>query len=988
MKLLYLISIAFMLSGFNWPVKNERITPVLPLASDRIINIPLLDMALLENASKQQGKAQLKKNLKAISKLRKKLRSAKKNEVKMLLAELFTAYVKLQNHHVQALHGKLENAQQRQELRNRLQASRRSIVTITNKLLPLAKSKKTVAHLLYHKHVARYFLAGVVATKRAVVAELAQSNYNLLPKRIRYKAQLLVALHHSPIQLRELRRYQRSSDRNVAVVAYLGEAMAVPHQRAKVTNALYKASAKAAALSDKHKHELLVFSVKLWRKASGNKQDWNTPPLKLQNFRNLKETRALIERAAISDWYQGRNRRAIEAYYKLAKDTKVKEYRQKLYQQYLLLAKLHTVEARNSMHFDDALRRLQRDYLAATKKGVQEPLGGLSGDYLKELQVKFVMQELDKAQTTRYPLKRKQQAIVIAKRLVISYPDQKVDVYEKVATAYAKMNAHDRSAATWMMLVKDTAQKEKYLHNAIASQSTYLNYSYKPRFSARLAIPAQHINDYRSLRGMYRKFDRLQTKINWNSKAHLGLLLIAADKNSTAAVLWDKAIVADSDHTYAKEASAHLLDWYEVEQRWKSLEKISRLLLERKVDVSLKRGDVHDRLAIALLQQGIIAQQKGQNKVAINKFAEYKTFKNVPRLDFVTWQLKRLYKKTEQYKKFFATLTDYAVNYPKAKHIRQALLEGGHYAGSMAEEEHAVYFYNRFLKAYPSDRDEPRIRKKLIDLYQAQGNFYAAISELSLLQKSSQLTTAQRTNAAMQAIELEFRHGSLKNATAKINDIITANIAANDNLGRIYYYKVTLTIGKRRLDKVASQDYQQLLVLEKQIARERNVARRKRFFNDALALIALVKARRIIVPAVDENEVLRSKNINGYLQHKFAYFNGGKDAYQQVCKLNRGNICVNALYQLARFGEKYLVNMEKINIADTMSGYIVDPFVRKKSKMITAIKNTIRHAHDTSMKMARSGKATPMVADQVTWLAKNALDFQNLENSTYFQFSK
>ena len=56
--------------------------------------------------------------------------------------------------------------------------------------------------------------------------------------------------------------------------------------------------------------------------------------------------------------------------------------------------------------------------------------------------------------------------------------------------------------------------------------------------------------------------------------------------------------------------------------------------------------------------------------------------------------------------------------------------------------------------------------------------------------------------------------------------------------------------------------------------------------------------------------------------------------------------------------------------------------------MITTIKNTIRHAHDTSMKMARSGKATPMVADQVTWLAKNALDFQSLENSTYFQFSK
>ena len=440
MKLLYLISIALILSGFSWPVKHEKIAPVLPLANDRVVNIPLLEVALLEKTAKQHRKAQVKKNLKVINKLRKKLRSAKKREAKILLAELFTAYVKLQNHDVQALHGKLSNEQQRQELRNRLHATRRSIVSISNKLLPLAKSKKAAAHLLYHKHVARYFLAGSIATKRAIVSELAQSNYSLLPKRISLKAQLLVALHHTPIRVNELRRYQRSSDRNIAVVAYLGEAMAMPHQRTKVTNALYKASSKAASLPDRHKHALLVFSVKLWRKASGKKQDWNTPPLKLQNFRNLKATRALIERAAISDWHQGRKRRAIDAYYKLANDTKVKEYRQKLYRQYLLLSKLHTVEARNSKHFDDALRRLQRDYLAEKEQGIKQPLGGLSSAYLKELQIKFVMQELDKAQQANYPLPRKQQAIVIAKRLVVSYPDQQVPVYEKVATAYAKIS--------------------------------------------------------------------------------------------------------------------------------------------------------------------------------------------------------------------------------------------------------------------------------------------------------------------------------------------------------------------------------------------------------------------------------------------------------------------------------------------------------------------------------------------------------------------
>ena len=986
MKLRYLLLVLVITTGFEWPVKNKKITPVLPLAADRIVNIPLLEMALLEDTRGWQTKKQLKKGLKKMAVLKKKIRAAKKEERRMLLADLFSAYVKLQNYDVKRLYRELEDRQKLQS-NNRLLATRRSIVNIVNSLVPLAKSKKAVAHLLYHKHVARYFLAPSPSTKQAIVSELMHSNYRLLRKKLRQKAQLLMAVHNAPTQLRQLRRYQRSSDRNVAVVAYLGEAQALPRQRKRVISALYKASNKVASLPSERKRELLIFSVQIWRRASGKKQDWNTPPLKLQHFRHLKATRALIERAAISDWYQGRNRRAIDAYYKLAQDVQVKEYSKQLYKRYLLLAKLHTVEARNSKHFDDALHRLQRDYLAATKKGEKQPLGGLTADYLKELHVKFVQQELDKAWTRSYPAKAKLQTIAIAKRLVTTYPDQRVLAYEKVAAVYTSMQAHDKSAATWMMLVRDTEQKEKYLHKAIVSQSSYLNYGAKPRFGAKLAIPAKYINDYNSLRGMYRQLDGLQTRLDWNVKGHLGVLLRAAGKSSNTAMLWDKAIVADSKHPYAKDASAYLLDWYEVEQRWIALEKISRVLLDRKVNVTLKHGSVRDKLAKSLLKQGILAQQQGKNKLAITKFEEYKGFKSVPQLDFVTWQLTRLYKKTEQYKKFFITLTAYVVNYSQAKHIRQALLEGGHYAGIMAEEEHAIYFYNRFLQTFKNDRAEPRIRRKLIALHQAKGDYYASIMELSLLQKSSHLSTRKRAAVAMEAIELEFKHGSIKNATAKINSVLAAQVASDNELGKAYYYKVSLTIGKRRLDKVASQDYKQLLVLEQQITRARNTAKRQRFFNDALALIALVKAQRIAIPVVDENDVLRAKNINGYLQEKFAGFNHGKSAYLQACRLNNGTICVSALYRLARFSEKYLTNIEKISIADTLSGNLVDPFNRKKASMITAIKNTIRHAHDKSIKMARAGKATPMVADQVTWLAKSELDFQSMENSNYFQFS-
>lgn len=990
LKLLYLCLAATALSGFKWPIKNKKIAPVLPLATAKIADLPLLDLALLDNARQQPHKKQLKQHLNAIKTLKKQLRNADKSKRKLLLADLFAAQIRLQNHDIILLHTDIEDEQEKLKTQNRLQNTRKSIVKTANSLVPLAKSRKAIAHLLYHKHVARYFLANAATTKRAIVNELARSKYRILPKHLKHKAQLLIAVHYASANkhLLNLRRYQRFDNRSIATVAYLGEAQSLPRHHKRITTALYQASSKAVSLSNKDKHELLVFSVKLWRRASGRKQDWNTPPLKLQNFRELKATRALIERAAISDWYQGNKRRAIAAYYKLARDATVKEYSKQLYKQFLLLSKLHTVEARNSKYFDDALRRLQRDYLAATAKGVKQPLGGLSADYLKKLHVQFVMEELDKSHSKNYQLKNKIQAVEIAKRLVISYPDQRVPVYEKVAGVYTSIKAYDKSAATWMALVKTTDHKNKYLHRAIASQSTYLNYSSKPRFEAKLAIQAAHINDYRKLRGMYRQLDGLQTSPDWNVKAHLGLLLIAADKNSTAAALWDKAIVANSKHKHAKKAAAHLLSWYEIEQRWVSLENISRLLLKRKVNVPMKQGSLRASLAKSLLQQGITAQQQRKYKLAISKFAEYKTFKGAPQLDFVTWQLSRLYKKTEQYRHFFAMLQDYVVNYPRTKHYRQALLEGAHYAGIMAEEEHAIYFYNRFLQDFEGDRDEVGIRSKLVDLHQAKGNYYNAIYELSMLQKSRHLSAAQKTSAAMRAIELEFRHGSIKNATAKVNGIIAAGIASGNQLGRAYYYKVSLTIGKVELEKVAEQDYKQLLLLERQIANASKQTRQKRFFNDALALITLVKARRIAVPEVKEDEVLRSTNIGGYLQQKFASFKLGRDTYLKICKLNRGNICVNALFQLARFGEKYLTNIDKIKIADTLSGSVVDPFNRKKSRMLTSIKNTIRQAHNTSMKMARSGKATPLVADQVTWLAKNALDFQSIGNSNYFQFSK
>lgn len=961
-----------MILGLSWP-RQQRISPVIPLALDRSSAIPLLSLALMEDVKPLRNKRDVAKKIDYIEDLREDLIKAKHGKRKTTLAALFNSYLVLQNYYVKLIDRSQED---RQKVKEKLRSTRRNIVKVTNKISPLVKGKRAKARVTYHKHVARYFLADSEGVRTEIVQELAKNDNRFLAKNLRYRAQLLIAL-----QLKRgsehLRKYLHSGNKYIAIVAHLGTAKS---GRKKVFNALFRASSKAANLTILQRKELLAFSIRVWRKASGKKQDWNTPPLDLKHFRDLKETKSLIERSAISDWYQGNKKRAIEAYYKLARDKEVKEYSQLLYKQYLFLSKLRYTEARNAKHFDDALHRLHRDYVSATDK--KEAIGGLSLDYLKKTHLNFVMTELQKS-----PPKQRKQIINIAKKLALTYPETKVKLYEEIAVVFAKMNAHDRSANTYLTLVRDTPHKEKYLRRAIVAQSKHLHYSPVPNFKRRLEIPARDIAGFTKLRLIYKKLDSTLTKTDWIVKSHLGLLYIADSKESAAASLWNRAVVNDPDNKYAKKISVHLLAWYETREKWEALEKISRLLIERKVSVPATRA-LPVYLAKSLLNQGINAHKKGNYKTAITKFVEYKTFKKEPHQDFATYQLSRLYKKTKQYKKFFSTLISYIVNYPEAKHYRQSLLEGAHYANIMAEEDNTIYFYRKFLQRFKNTKEELGIRKKLISLYQAKGNYYDAIGELNMLHKSDLVKAKDKVKIAQKIVELEFKHGNVKNVTAKINWIIADYNASDRDRGTAYYYKTSLIIGQRKLDEIAPQDFKQLLNLEKVILRAQKKARGKRHYNDAIALIALVKAEKVSIPKVTEDEVLRSPNINGLLQARFKNFNAGKSGYLQVCRLNKNNLCVNSLYQLARFSEKYLTNMEKIKIADTLSDKKVLGFNRRKNKMINMIKNTIRSAHNKSLQMTKEGRATPLVADQVTWMAKNELDFRSMDSSNYFQFSK
>lgn len=945
--------------------KKKTLKPIIPLTNYRLDNIPLLDFATMENIRPLRSEKNADREQDKVKKLQKKLRKAKGNSRKSPLITLFASHILLQNYYLKAL-AKTKTSDSI-SLEKKLEKSRHNIINTAKQLEKLLKNKKTLARIKYHRHVARYFLSNSRRAKAKIVRELATTK-RLLPTNLKEKVTLLSALNKR--QVKHLNNLQQSSNRYLSLTASLAFANSTNNKQ-QAFSALFNSSSQATKLTKKQKQQFLAYSVKIWRKISSNKQDWNLPPLRVEIFRHLKDTRSLIERSAISDWHHGKKDKAIEGYYLLAKDDTIKEYSKKLYHRYLSLAKLRYIEARNGEYYDEALRRLHRDYLAEKKTGNKQPLAGITLAYLQKQYLDFVLKELDRITSRSKNL----QAIEFAKRLVVTYPETKIKVYEKVATTYEKVKNYQQSANTYMVLVKDTPYKEKYLHKASTAQGAYLRYGYRPNFTAKLEIPAQKLNDFITLRNMYRQLDIVQTKLDWRVRSHFGLLLIATGKEATAASIWNDAVVSDSDHAYAKSVSAHLLNWYELEQRWVSLEKISRLLVKRQVKVPSKKP-VPTFLAKALFNLGIAAQQKGQHKVAIAKFEEYKTFKGAPQMDFATYQLSRLYKITKQYRKFFDMLIDYVVNYPKAKYYRQALLEGGRYANMMAEEDHTIYFYQRFLQNFSDSKEEILVRTKLVDIYKAKGNYYDAIQQLVKLHRSYRLKSKQKVAIAQQIVNLEFKHGNIKNAHDKINWLIVNPTTSDKDRALAYYYKVSLLIGQRSFDKINNRDYNNLLSLEKEIFATQRKARNKRHYNNAIALVTLVKAERITVPTVTEDEVLRSPNIEKFLRSRFGNFRAAKTNYLSICKLSQNSVCVRALHELARFSGKYLAEIEKIKIADTLQHKRVSAFKREKKAMLTNINNTISYAHKKSQQLVREGRATPLVADQVTWLIKNTFDFQ------------
>ncbi|MDE3268660.1 MAG: hypothetical protein OYH77_00060 [Pseudomonadota bacterium] len=978
MKYVYLILLACPLLLLG----SSNIKPIMPLVQPKSDGLPLMPQALLGSTSNLNAK-EARKTERWLPKQYKKIF---KDFNLPLSLEVIAKQLELQRYYLQQLRQAMSDSEKEQTIVKKLRTSQNRLQQFANHILPRLGDKRDVAKITFHKHIARYLLATTRAQQNKIAQDIRRDSYRLLPPNLKRTATLLLAVHAAE-KTKALRRFQLDGSPHVAIVSYLHAARLTMKSKKKFSTFIHRASRLAVNLYPREKSALLAYSVSLWRQQAASQQNWNTPPFELKVFRTLPDVLPLIERSALSDWSHGHKKRAVHMYRKLARDKNSTRYRKQLYLRYLRLAKTYYTEASNSRFYDNALHQLYVDYRADRAKQQTQPLGGITMAQLQKQHFAFMVKELLKAKSTTYTKELKTQTIAMAKKLAITFPNLKERLYTEIALVYASMRLYTKSAAVYLMLSNNYKQRqESYLRQAISMQSLYVSYPAEPVFAKRWTIPAQYITDYAKLTQMYASLDKLQSKVDWQVKSHYGLLLVAASQEERAVDLWTMALAQNSTHKYAKSAALYALPWLEQHKKWSKLERLAILLTKRKVQLSLPKP-LHVYLETALMQQGINAEHAGNNALAIVKFNAYVKLNKAPQKEFATYRLTRLYKKEKLHTKFYDTLFLYVRTYPQGKHYRRSLLEAAQYATMTAEVEHAIFFYRTFLQRYPNSQQEPSIRQKLFSMFKAKGDVDSMLTELKLLFRAS-AHDKNKLHLAQEIIAIEFEHGVPSNALVMINWVLAANDVSDDVArGKAYHQKVALLIGSRSFAHLDSDTHASLRGLKQEIRSAQARARKAAPYNLALALVALVEASASPRAAVTVDAVKRSTDVTALLRGLVNKYNVGRNNYLQVCKLDNRSLCVQSLYRLARFAEHHLAEVEKVVIANSLEEKITAPFNAERASALKNIKDTIVQAHNKSLAIVKQGLATPLVADQVTWMEKNDLDFQDRGASAYFQLS-
>lgn len=881
------------------------------------------------------------------------------------IKDLMESALRLTYYWQDALYGLQKSDLSRSDIARRLQNSQSRLLSFAKSYAANAKKPADKARALYYVS-ASMMVSNPYTT--AYVAGFQKIAPMPLPSFHQKRTQLALALaglesgndqigRKSAQSLQQLASSVSSEGR-----AYIDYRLARFFARKGVANLanqhLQQFTKAAARVEATHRDGILANAVSVWTQVRGQKLDWTKFPISLKQFEGGVVAVAIQERQAIQKWNAKNRGPAIQDYVRIRSQLDENEKAELLTSidrriiewQGILCKELDRPDL-----YQRAIIAMSREYTDSEKPAMQQ--------YLQAEHRRLAMQEISRAKAANVAMSVRQRSITIAENYRETLEDrtQKDNVTEEIAKVYIAAKDLPRAIAIFETLAADNpGDKEvRYLNAALALQTTVAKWSKEIPWKM---VEKGNRNERAYLLGIYEKLASHRQGFDWSIHGQIARLQYDLGSTEEAIKNFEKGINERPSDKNAAHAAGYLVAYFDHDKKWQKLEDTIKLCDSKKIrPVIGGRMISTDEYLVRALYEGGKELYAAQNySGAKAKFVELtQKFKDAPQAEHGVFLVADCQHQLGEHHDSVATLVGFVERYPNSRWNRAALLNGGDWSASMAYEENALSFYDKFQSRYSKDKEVDRVRAELKELYLGRQLYSDAIR----IMNAQLATVSDRSSAAKlkeEIMQIEIRHGNRGRATTLANSLADDK-AANDDV------KANAIVYLAR-SEVQGGSYSSLDRREAQL-RQLNSA--SPAVQEALGFILFVRADSLgkslpktVVSIALDNPLMT-------LNKQYSVFGQMRKNYEAVCAVGSSSYCAPAYNQLARVADSMISVVQDTKIAKTLGDHETGPFEARKDQIMEELAQVIEYSQFKAASATEEGMTNPVWVQAVRWEGSN-----------------
>lgn len=888
------------------------------------------------------------------------LRTARGSRILELNALIFESYAVLSYYYADP---------SRPETKAKLSPARSSLNQYARLLARTVKNAIPKARYSYHVAVLQLQTGAGKSAAAQTIAQIEKT----LPRNLLGGAQLITALNNLQRGGRDyqnalatLKQAAARANPRTSIMISLLLAKSAPQKDYR--NQLAAASQRASRISAEEKTVFMSQAVAIWQKKEGRAIDWNRPPFNLQRFTETAQARAILERGALADLAKRQDERAIQRYRGLAKSYEGTLTYRALETRVLDLQQDFGQRNKSMRGYESELLTLQNRLKEAGLLGSGNEAA--CTEFAKTVSTRHRLladRSFTQATANRASIQDRQAGVHILSNFVGTLGDEvtKESYTEKIGILYALSNEHAKAVGVYLDLAlngKDASRRPRYYSAAIVSQKVLAKWPTEAPWLTSVAAGSK--GSRAALSDMFAKL-RESTPQRWDLAAHQGLLQISLGQPQLAFDLWTAQLIKDPSGMHASQSAGYMMVSYEKTGRWEVLESLARVTAKANLKVLFRSQNINSQnmLALALLEGGKKLVADAQFAPAVKKLDEFVAqYRSHQRRDEAMLFLAEGLKGVGNHNRSIEMLTALVEQYPKSKFQRIGLLRGSEASISVALEDTAIFFEETFVVRFPKDSETENVRDQLISLLLGREHFARAENQLKIRFSSRHLSKSVTSQAAIDWLEIEERHGSPAKATQVADLVLSSNTTDTAARAAAIQVKAKSLYARRDVNGLSSLLRTSLTLDQTQT--EALDAQGQIRFNLAELRASSLKF---------DLDPLSVSDPTAVLNQQYRLYWDSKTAYESVCSNGQSSYCAPAMYRLARISEDTVEWLQDLKIVSTLDAQVVNAFRARKQSIMEGLTTLAEASDNRALAITAEGHNTPDWTEEILW--QNSADW-------------